>query len=140
MVGAPLATVGGVVNAGYAQVISGKTGAVLFKIAGANVGNRTGAAVARPGDLDGDGTWDLVFGAEQLGTGGTVYAVSGKTLLPLGTLQSQFPASGSNRFGCSVDAAGDIDGNGTTDLVVGSKDRHKMAGYVETILIGFAKQ
>lgn len=92
-----------------------------------------GAAASAPGDVDGDGFGDLAVGAPE----GTVagYAKAGYVSLVYGTDQGirvtrhkgitqdtagipGVPEAG-DRFGSSV-AMGDVDGDGYTDLVIGS--------------------
>ena len=79
-----------------------------------------GDEVAAAGDVNGDGYSDLIVGAEA--------DFSGKTYLFLG--QSGGPAatedwravgeSGDDRFGNSVASAGDVNGDGASDVVVGA--------------------
>ncbi len=94
-------------------------------------GSYFGRSVAALGDLDGDGITDLAVGADRDNTGGalrgSVYIVF---LNADGTAKgSQEIASGigggptlanSDRFGSSVAAIGDLDGDGVTDLAVGA--------------------
>jgi len=97
-----------------------------------------GQAVAGLGDLSGDGTIELAVGAprdDDLGTatsGGDRGAVYILSLNTDGTVAAEQKISASaggftgtlntaDRFGSSVAAAGDIDGDGRTDIVVGAK-------------------
>jgi hypothetical protein len=86
----------------------------------------TGAALGAmflsvPGDLDGDGVDDVYssdFPNSAKGPStGRVYVHSGKTGAPILTLTGEGPGEG---FGTSPSDAGDVDGDGVPDLIVGA--------------------
>jgi len=106
-----------------------------FVLKGVNAHDRSGGAVSGAGDINGDGIDDLIIGAANAGSderesAGDSYVVYGSTVA--------FPASlelssldGSNGFvirgmdwrartGWSVSDAGDINGDGVDDLVLGA--------------------
>src|SRR5690606_35969385 len=97
--------------------------------------DQAGISVSSAGDFNGDGFDDFIIGANQADSGtirdeGSSYLVFGKAdgfdaVLPLGSLD------GSNGFrldgvdaagwaGVSVSSAGDINGDGFADLVIGA--------------------
>lgn len=92
----------------------------------------TGQAVAGVGDLDGDGLDDLAVGARLSDVGGNnsgrVYVVYGRTdTTPVelsdvaqGIGGFTLDGAGSEQAGGAVDAAGDVNGDGLDDLVVGA--------------------
>ena len=120
-----------------------------FKLSGVGVDDRSGFSVSGAGDVNGDGFSDVVVGApyaDPTGTdSGASYVVFGKSggfsaNVTLSTLNGNdgFKLSGvapDDRFGRSVSAAGDVNGDGFGDLIVGAfgagpADRNSGASYV----------
>nr|WP_248285318.1 FG-GAP-like repeat-containing protein [Alteriqipengyuania abyssalis] len=117
------------------------TSAQGFIIQGDTNYNLAGSAVSNAGDINGDGFDDLIVGAPQGSDGGS-YAgeayvifgsasgfgtsVGGRQVIDLTTLTSAqgFIIQGdaaSDAAGVSVSSAGDINGDGYEDLIVGAK-------------------
>jgi hypothetical protein len=84
-----------------------------------------GYAVGTTGDVDGDGYDDVVIGEPMYDHGnpfdGRAYffrgSVSGLSTMPDGTAQSVTPGAA---FGTSVGAAGDVNGDGYADAIIGA--------------------
>jgi hypothetical protein len=97
------------------------SGALLLELAGESSFDLFGSAVAGLEDLDGDGRGDLVVGAslsDAKGSGaGSAYVYSGATGALLWTLRGE--ASG-DAFGYAVADAGDVNGDGASDVLVGA--------------------
>ncbi len=93
-----------------------------FAITGAANGDRAGASVDGVGDMNNDGKDDVIVGAS--GGNGAAYVVFGKATtspVALGTLGGQgFAISGVAGIGADVAGAGDVDGNGTPDVILGA--------------------
>lgn len=119
------------------QNLSGGDGSDGFMIRGASIFERSGNAVHSAGDVNGDGYADLLIGAYAADTNddnaGAAYVVFGKSggfspTLELSTLSGgdgstgfALYGDGSNRsLGHSVSSAGDVDGDGYDDLLVGT--------------------
>lgn len=101
-----------------ARVHSGATGALIHQFAGDNVLDWFGTAVACAGDVDRDGRDDLAVGASQaLLARGYVRFYSGATGAVLRTIPGQ---NALDLFGWSVACAGDYDGDGFPDAIVGA--------------------
>lgn len=131
MVGAPWDSTNGS-QAGVAYlVLMPRTGdlellasadAALF---GVDAGGHAGGRISPADDADGDGRPDLWIGAfEENSSSGVLYLVSGtvrgSTNLPdvaLAAIGGEMPG---DRVGTTVVPAGDLDGDGTPDLVVGA--------------------
>jgi hypothetical protein len=96
--------------------------------------NGAGASVAGAGDLNGDGCDDLLVGATGTARGvigaGSAYVVYGPVVGPVQLANADLRLYGeeeNDHAGISVSAAGDVDGDGTGDLLVGA-DQHGVPG------------
>ena len=106
-----------VVNIGAARVFSGKDGSILHEFVGGASGDQFGSSVSGAGDVDNDGFADVIAGTPLVnGQAGRARVHSGKTGALLHTFDGGFFA----RFGFSVSEAGDVDGDGHDDVVVGA--------------------
>lgn len=140
IVGARLADAGAL-DSGAAYVVFGKAGGFApqlalgaldgvngFRIAGAGIGDLAGESVAAAGDFNGDGFDDLIVGARFADDRGAAYVVFGRAagfapsvnLLSLNgdngvRLDGEFP-----RTGLGVGGAGDVNGDGFADVIVGA--------------------
>ena len=109
-------------DSGFVRVYSGFDRSILATLSGLNSSDNFGAAVANIGDLDGDGRADLAVGSPQVSPASTgqvdVYLAAGGPFLY--RLQGIGIA---DRFGAALSAAGDVDGDGVPDFVVGAPGR-----------------
>ncbi len=108
-------------STGQIVVHSGADGRRLLTLSGEAAGDGFGIGPADAGDVDGDGHDDLVIGAWQHGSeapsGGKVYLYSGAdgSLLRAWTCRVM-----GDTFGFDATGLGDIDGDGTLDLLLTS--------------------
>ena len=119
VVGAPNAGPG---DRGATYVYHGLTGDPAFVIESDDAGAQLGAMfVSAVGDVDGDGVVDVYasdFSASTNGAGsGRVYVHSGADGRLLYDLHGEAPGDG---FGIGVADAGDVDGDGHDDLLIGA--------------------
>ena len=106
-----------------------------FKIQGESDGDYAGYSVSAAGDVNGDGIDDLIVGATDNGSGGTdagaAYVVFGTPAASPTPVDLDDIAAGTGGFkiqgenaddhaGYSVSAAGDVNGDGIDDLIVGA--------------------
>ena len=82
---------------------------------------KLGWAVSSAGDVNGDGFGDIVAGAPYFGVGGAAFVYLGSASGPATAASwSQETSVGGARFGFAVAHAGDVDGDGYGDVVVGA--------------------
>ena len=121
----------GFVSAIDLSTLDGTTG---FRLDGIDAGDHSGRSVSSAGDVNADGFDDLIIGASAAGSGskGESYVVFGKSggfaaAIDLSTLDGTtgFRLDGidaSDCSGCSVSSAGDVNGDGFDDLIIGASD------------------
>jgi len=117
LVGAPESSPLGT-SSGGVWIFSGRTSVLLRVLSGDASGDGFGFSVNGAGDVDADGFPDFIVGAIQDFTDfGYARVFSGKTGKELLTFTG---LSGLDRLGYSVSGAGDLDGDGFGDLLVGA--------------------
>jgi hypothetical protein len=108
-------------STGRIYVRSGKGGAPLLTLIGETAGEGFGTSPSSAGDVDGDGYDDLIVGAWQYAgvaiSGGRVYLYSGKGGRLMKTFTCRTPG---DTFGFDAVGLGDVDGDGTADLLITS--------------------
>jgi len=109
-------------NNGSARVLSGSDGSTLYNFEGDGVNFQFGSSVSDAGDVNGDGFADLIVGAVfDRNTGvasGSATVLSG---IDGGTLYTFNGDSAGDQFGVSVSGAGDVNGDGLDDFIVGAR-------------------
>ncbi|ELS00470.1 putative calcium-binding protein,FG-GAP repeat protein [Xenococcus sp. PCC 7305] len=109
-----------------------------FVINGEGIGDQAGFGVSRAGDVNNDGYEDLIIGARDADSNGNIDAgaayvvLGGATIGNNGSLElsqlngnNGFVVQGKSigdRLGISVSDAGDVNGDGIEDFVIGSQD------------------
>jgi hypothetical protein len=85
---------------------------------GENSGDNFGIAVSGAGDVNGDGYSDVIAGAGYNSSAGRTYIYFGGASLN-NVADVRMNGSINNYFGTSVSGAGDINGDGYPDVIIG---------------------
>ena len=124
-VSAVYADVNGVNDAGRTYIYAG--GNVISKnplcvIDGRVPREQIGYRIYSPGDITGDGFADILIGAPGGGSGGigAVYVIAGGKSVRNEPVRQYFGPHKNSLFGTAVYSAGDINGDGATDIMVGA--------------------
>jgi FG-GAP repeat len=102
-----------------------------FQISGSYAGNLDGLSVGAAGDVNGDGFADIIVGAPHTGgSDGAAYVIFGKAnglssfslfnLAPPDGFKILGKPNGDEFTGMSVSGAGDVNGDGYDDIVIGA--------------------
>jgi hypothetical protein len=105
-------------NAGKAYVFSGGDGAPLNAVPGSRQGEQFGYSASTAGDVNRDGVPDYVVGG--LGTA----SVPGRVVVFSGADHAElhvFAGAPGEQFGASATGAGDVNGDGYGDVIVGAQ-------------------
>ena len=143
LIGSPGAQVSGLSRAGRADVVFGSAtgfapwvlldvinGTNGFTIEGTVANGQLGSGVSRAGDVNADGMANLIVGGRHSGAPGQALVVFGSTLgFPASMDRSDLDGSngfvvdgvqGGDLLGDSVSDAGDVNGDGISDIVIGA--------------------
>ena len=156
IIGVPYATALGADLAGVSYVVFGRNSAfpaVLdlaslvgnggIRIDGVSAGDASGLPVSAAGDINGDGIDDVLIGASLADPGGRSLAGSSFVVfgrddglpasIALASLDGQTgfrmegPTSGEH-FGSELSAAGDVNGDGIADVIIGARGADRFPG------------
>ena len=138
--------------------VGGGDGTAGFVLTGIDSNDSSGSSVSGAGDVNRDGIDDLIIGAPRAGgqvIGGESYVVFGRDTAqggnfpPVFPLASLFPAGGgdgsigfvlagidsSDASGSSVSSAGDVNGDGINDLIIGAPSANDAREAGETYVV-----
>ena len=136
--------------------LSSLDGITGFRLNGVEAGGRSGSSVASAGDVNGDGFADLIVGAPQVNANGTYSGVSHVVFGHAGGFAADLDLSdldGKTGFsvtgaaerdfsGGSVASAGDVNGDGFGDLIIGALGADPNGSYSGSsyVVFGHAKR
>ena len=140
VVGAPDADPAGRSNAGRSYVVFGKTGTGAIDLSSVAAGNggfvingqqqfdRSGSAVSGVGDVNGDGLADVLLASPVAERSYVVFGKADGTAVELATLAAGAAGVVIQGSVSSVAGAGDVNGDGLADLIIGSANSYAPAG------------
>jgi len=115
----------------YLSSLNSSTG---FAIQGATQANYVGFSVSSAGDINGDKIKDIIVGGYGAGSSYIIFGRKNGYSSPINTSAINatlgFTILGTNagNFGFSVNSAGDVNGDGINDVIVGAIDINNQAG------------
>ncbi len=114
-------------DSGSARVFSGVNGVILYSHDGDSAGDFFGRSVSSAGDVNGDGNADFIVGAPRddnegrfTGSASVFSGVNGTALHIFDGVSSDSSVVFAQGLGGSVSGAGDVNGDGYPDLIVGA--------------------
>jgi hypothetical protein len=114
--------------------ITGLSTSPAIALNGLSMGDRFGYSVAGTGDINGDGYGDVIVGAIGVSSfrGATYFFPGSNTGLPASPATILNGINTNDRFGYCVASAGDINGDGYSDVVIGAQlgSSSKGAAYI----------
>ncbi len=148
LVGAPGYTSGSLSEAGAVFVLLGPltagsltvSSAYDLRLTGSEASDLAGTATAAVGDVDGDGSADLLVGAPYNNDGGSKAGLAGLVLGPAGdgalldVVDLVFRGSAGDEAGTTLTGAGDVDDDGYADLLIGAPAYGTDRGRVSLLL------
>jgi hypothetical protein len=136
IVGTPGFDNGAVTDVGRAELFPGSAGGLgsgaVWTQTGGQIFGGLGTAVAAAGDVNGDGYGDWLVGTPYLDSGvsnsgeARLYHGSATTASPVTQILAG-PVQADARFGIAVASAGDVNGDGYSDVLIGAD------GYLDTL-------
>ncbi|NQU48403.1 MAG: FG-GAP repeat protein [Planctomycetes bacterium] len=131
-VGSPENNPNGILQAGSVYVYSGANGTLLHQWNSDEVGNLFGSSISKAGDVNADGFADVIIGASGaspsgMNRAGSAFVYSGVDGSLIYRWDGKFEY---DTLGQAVSDAGDVNGDGFSDLLVGSPNSNGYFGSV----------
>jgi len=97
-----------------------------IRLVGENISDHFGSSVSYAGDVNGDGFGDVIVGAEGYDNGsisdaGAAYIYYGSSFMDAAYDARLVGENPDDKFGTSVSYAGDVNGDGYADIIVGAE-------------------
>lgn len=128
-----------------------------FRVDGVAVSDYSGDSVSAAGDINNDGIDDLIIGASRADPNpgvegsGSSYVIFGSSTVAFASTMNLSSLNGTNGFrldggnvtreqsGASVSAAGDVNGDGIDDLIIGAEGTNLLGSYTGSAYVVFGR-
>lgn len=133
-------------SAGKAIVLLGNETGIrgTWEVYGTASQQRAGFSVSCAGDVDGDGYSDVIVGSPGIdkvhvyhSSGAGIIASTANTTLDQNSYTSHPAGSGTHQFGYSISTAGDVNGDGYSDVIIGDPAYSILGDVVGSVFVFF---
>lgn len=110
----------------YLGTPSGLSSSAAWRATGSIASQNLGSGIAAAGDVNGDGYGDVILTGGRLGDGAAFAYYGSASGLPANPSWTRYPVNGFTANYTEVSGAGDFNGDGYDDIVLGQPEHHRI--------------